>query len=89
MNAYHDYTGFSGINRHAPNLIFIDIDRCLFTTAKEFWGAVEETSKNIDQTLGGKPTVLWSGNGVHICQPIEAIVFEQESKFAQFDHPSP
>jgi len=31
---------------------------------------------------------LWSGNGVHICQPIEAIVLEQESKFAQFDQPS-
>ena len=32
--------------------------------------------------------MLWSGNGVHICEPEEAIVFEQESKFAQFDHPS-
>ena len=50
--------------------------------------AVKETCKNIDQTLSGRPTVLWSGNGVHICQPVEAIVFEQESKFAQFDQPS-
>lgn len=31
---------------------------------------------------------MWSGNGVHICQPVEAIVLEQESKFAQFDQPS-
>jgi hypothetical protein len=38
--------------------------------------------------LGGSPTVMWSGNGVHICQPIEAIVLEQESKFAEFDQPS-
>ena len=29
-----------------------------------------------------------SGNGVHVCQPVEAIVLEQESKFAQFDQPS-
>jgi hypothetical protein len=32
--------------------------------------------------------VLWSGNGVHICQPVEAVLLEQESKFAQFDQPS-
>jgi hypothetical protein len=88
INAYPDHTEFKGINRQPPNFIFIDIDRCLFTTDKEFWGAVKETSKNIEQTLGGKPTVLWSGNGVHICQPVEAIVLEQESKFAQFDQPS-
>jgi hypothetical protein len=49
---------------------------------------VEETCKNIEQTLGDKPTILWSGNGVHICQPVESMVFEQESKFAQFDQPS-
>lgn len=50
--------------------------------------AVQETCKTIEQTLGGKPSILWSGNGVHICQPVEAIVLEQENKFAQFDHPS-
>jgi hypothetical protein len=32
--------------------------------------------------------VLWSGNGIHICQPVQAIILEQESKFAQFDQPS-
>jgi hypothetical protein len=49
---------------------------------------VEKTCKNTEQTLLGKPTILWSGNGVHICQPIEAIVLEQEDKFAQFHQPS-
>jgi hypothetical protein len=88
INAYPDYTEFKGINRQSPNFVFIDIDRCLFKTDKEFWSAVQDTSKNIEQTLGGKPTVLWSGNGVHIWQPVESIVFEQESKFAQFDQPS-
>jgi hypothetical protein len=38
--------------------------------------------------LRGKPSILWSGNGVHICQPVESAVFEKESKFAQFDRPS-
>jgi Primase X len=88
INAYPDYTEFKRINRQPPNFIFIDIDRRLFTTDNEFWMAVQDTSKNIEQTLGGKPTVLWSGNGVHICQPIEVIVFEQESRFTQFDQPS-
>lgn len=88
INAYPDYTGFRGINRQPPNFIFIDMDRCLFTTEQEFWIAVEETNKNIEQIVGGKPSMLWSGNGVHICQPIEAIILEQESKFVIFDQPS-
>jgi hypothetical protein len=63
----------------------------LFTKDQEFWMAVQETC--IDQTLGGKPSVLWSGNGIHICQPVqsivlESIVLEQEGKFAQFEQPS-
>jgi hypothetical protein len=40
------------------------------------------------QTLRGKPIVLWSGNGVHICQPVSAVVLEKESIFAQFEQPS-
>jgi hypothetical protein len=66
INAYPNYTEFKGINRQPPNFIFIDIDRCLFGTDQELWGAVKETCKNIDQTLGGRPTVLWSGNGRNI-----------------------
>jgi hypothetical protein len=88
INAYPDYTEFKGINRQPPNFIFIDIDRCLFRTDKEFWMAVEETCKNIEQTPRGQPTILWSGNGIHICHPVEAIILEQESKFAKFDQPS-
>jgi hypothetical protein len=88
INAYPDYTGFNGINRQPPNFIFIDLDRSLFTTDKELWIAVKETCKNIEQSLGGKPSVLWSGNGVHVCQPVQAMVLEQESKFAEFDQPS-
>jgi hypothetical protein len=60
----------------------------LFKTDKEFWSAVKETCKDIEQTLRGKPSLLWSGNGVHICQPVEVVVLKQESKFAIFDQPS-
>jgi hypothetical protein len=33
-------------------------------------------------------TILWSGNGYHIIQPIEAFVLESESAFAPFENPS-
>jgi Primase X len=88
INAYPVYTEFKGVNRQPPNFVFVDLDRCLFITDKEFWTAVEQTSKNIERILGEKPSILWSGNGVHICQPVEAVVLEQESKFAQFEQPS-
>jgi hypothetical protein len=61
INAYPNYISYHGINRQPPNFIFLDIDRCLFRTDQEFWRAVQETSKNIEQILGGKPSILWSG----------------------------
>jgi hypothetical protein len=93
INAYPYYVGFDGINRQPPNFIFIDIDRCLFKTGKEFWLAVEKTCRNMSDILGGgngkgKPTTIWTGNGVHIYQPVQAVVLEQESLFANFDQPS-
>jgi hypothetical protein len=49
---------------------------------------VQVQCKNIEHTFGGKPSVLWSRNGVRIYQPAGAIVLEQESKFALFDQHS-
>jgi hypothetical protein len=55
INAYPDYTAYNGINRQAPNFIFIDIDRCLFRSDKEFWKAVKDTCKSIKEILGASP----------------------------------
>ena len=44
--------------------------------------------KNIKERLSGYPTVLWSGNGYHIYQPVQAFVLEQEEVFFQFEQPS-
>ena len=89
INAYSDYTGFSGINRQAPYFIFIDLDRSGFKTPEAHHLALSITLKNIEKKLdGGKPTVVWSGNGFHIYQPVEAIVLEQEEVFSKFDQPS-
>jgi hypothetical protein len=89
INAYPDYTGFSGINRQAPYFIFIDLDRSGFKTPEAHHLALSMTLKNIEEKLdGGRPTVVWSGNGFHIYQPVEAIVLEQEEVFSKFDQPS-
>ena len=32
ISAYHSYTEYKGINRQAPNFIFIDLDRATFNT---------------------------------------------------------
>jgi hypothetical protein len=83
INAYPDYTGFSGINRQAPSFIFIDLDKSGFKTPEAHRLALSMTLKNIEEKLdGGKPTVVWSGNGFHIYQPVEAIVLELEEVIA-------
>jgi hypothetical protein len=88
-DSYPDYTEFSGINREEPHFIFIDLDKSSFKTPEAHDRALSITLKNIEEKLvGGKPTVIWSGNGFHIYQPVKAIVLEQEEVFYKFDRPS-
>jgi Primase X len=83
INAYPDYTEYGGINRQAPNFLFLDLDRSVFESEKAFNAAFNKTLKNLDNILDAKnPTVLWSGNGYHIYQPLEAFPLEQEILFA-------
>jgi hypothetical protein len=37
---------------------------------------------------GANHTVLWSGNGYYIYQPIEAFILEEHDIFSDFDQPS-
>jgi hypothetical protein len=65
------------------------LDRSGFKTPEAYKQALSITLKNIKEKLdGGKPTIVWSGNGYHIYQPVEAIVLEQEEIFSKFDQPS-
>jgi hypothetical protein len=83
INAYPDYTEYRGINRQPPNFLFLDLDWSVFESEKPFNAAFNKTLKNLDNILGAKsPTVLWSGNGYHIYQPLEAFPLEQEELFA-------
>jgi hypothetical protein len=91
VNAYPSYTEYKGINRQAPNFIFIDLDKYSFETERTHRLALTNTLRNIKEKLSeAYPTVLWSGNGYHIYQPIEAFVLEEEEIFSsnEFDEPS-
>jgi Primase X len=76
----------------SPNVIMIDIDKSRFTTERAYKSAVSKTLKNIEVELNGNPTVIWSGNGSHIIQPITAVVLEELSLFSpavtDIDQPS-
>jgi hypothetical protein len=84
-----DYAGFGGINRQAPNFIFIDLDLSSFNSHNALDRALSNVLKNIKDKFGGaQPTIIWSGNGYHIYLPIQAFILELESVFAEFEEPS-
>jgi Primase X len=89
INAYPAYTVFGGINRQAPNFIFIDMDLSRFNSMDALDRALRSVLKNIKQKFRDAwPTVIWSGNGYHIYLPIQAFILESESVFAEFEQPS-
>jgi hypothetical protein len=94
INAFSYYTEYQGINRQPPNFIFIDIDTNQFKSDRAFWMAVNKTLRNIKGILLDgvvvEPTIIWTGNGVHIYLPVNGPILELESQFSQFldDKPS-
>jgi hypothetical protein len=54
-----------------PDLLFIDLDAATFASKRAFKLALTTTLNKIQSELGGHPTVLWSGRGYHIIQPID------------------
>jgi hypothetical protein len=77
INAYPDYTGIGGMNRQAPNFIFIDLDLSCFSSRDSLDRALRAVLKNIKEKFNGaQATVIWSGNGYHIYLPIEAFILE-------------
>jgi Primase X len=89
INAYSAYTEFGGINRQAPNFIFIDLDLSSFNSVEALDRGLGNVLRNIKEKFrGAQPTVVWSGNGYHIYLPIQAFILESESAFAEYEQPS-
>ena len=42
----------------------------------------------IDMLIHGHPSILWTGNGYHIYQPMEGFVLEEEERFARLVDPA-
>jgi hypothetical protein len=68
-------------NGLAPNLIMIDIDKSRFATERAYEQALSKTLKNIESELSSKPTIIWSGNGNHIIQPMDGVILEELDLF--------
>jgi hypothetical protein len=88
VNAYPSYIEYKGIQRYPPNFIFADLDLLLTRTEQSLDKALSDTLRVIRFKLNGSPTVLWTGNGYHIYQPIDAVILEQFSQFEEFENPS-
>lgn len=89
INAFPFFVGYKGLQRYAPDLIFIDLDKYHFRKMQELESVLSKTLRKISKIfVGAKSTVLWTGNGYHIYQPLESIVLEQYDIFAKFQEPS-
>ena len=89
VNAYRysPSPSFNSIEQWIPALLFIDIDKSDFKSDRSCKLALSNTLKNIQEKLGGYPTVLSTGGGYHIYQPIEGIVFQNyKNIFDEFNN---
>jgi Primase X len=89
INAYPNLTEYKNVPRYKPIFLFLDIDRDNFKTDGKFELALYNTLKNIKEKLQTAPTVLFTGGGYHIYQPVEIpTALENISEFQEFDRPS-
>lgn len=61
---------FPAINKVVPNFIFIDLDDDPHHNKQSLDEILKLTLENIKKRLDGTPTVLWTGSGYHIYQPL-------------------
>ncbi|MDR4492632.1 MAG: DNA primase noncatalytic subunit PriX [Candidatus Nitrosocosmicus sp.] len=88
INAFPLYVDYHGLQRYPPDFVFIDLDANNFRSDKELRSSLSKTLRKMSQIFGSKSTVLWTGNGYHVYQPLESIVLEQCDIFAKFQDPS-
>lgn len=70
-----------------PDLIFIDLDKKDFCSERAFKTALTNILKRIRERIGGYPSILLSGNGVHLILPIDCpIDLDTEKEYADLVH---
>ena len=85
INAYPSFTKYGDINRTAPSFIIIDLDLKDYNYSKDKLDrSLNRVLKKIEAVMRGHPTVLWTGNGYHIYQPVEGFILEETDVFARF-----
>jgi hypothetical protein len=88
INAYPSFTKYDDINRTAPSFLMIDIDLRDFGSIDKLDKALNRVLKQIESKMRGHPTVLWTGKGYHIYQPMAEFILEEEERFAKFIDPT-
>ena len=77
---------FPSIDNPIPDFIFIDIDKNDYMNADS---ALDKTLKNIKEKLDcSNPTILHTGNGCHVYQPIDGLRLENIQDFNFVENPS-
>jgi hypothetical protein len=66
----------------------IDIDLKDFASKDKLDRATNRILNKIQTVMRGHPTVLWTGNGYHIYQPVAGFILEEEEGFAKFIDPA-
>ena len=89
INAYPSFTNYRGINRVAPSFLMIDLDLRDFANEQDgLERGLKRILYRIDTRTHGRPSVLWTGNGYHIYQPMEGFLLEEEERFARLVDPA-
>jgi non-catalytic primase subunit PriX-like protein len=87
INAYPSFTEYHGINRTPISFLMVDLDLKDFETKKGkvvLDKTLNKTLQKITESIGGTPTVLWTGNGFHVYQPVSGFILEEYETFYEF-----
>lgn len=84
INSFPYYIEHQGKNIQKSNFIFIDLDKNQFGSKAALTRALNRSLQKIKEKINGFPTVLSTGNGYHIYQPLDGIVLEQYEEFNEF-----
>lgn len=82
----HTRVNFEVKNKTAATFIMIDLDLRDLGSREKLDSQLKKTLSKLSLKFNKEthPTVLWTGNGYHIYQPVEGMVFEKQKVFHDF-----